>query len=148
MLWLQFGARVRAPSESDPDRVTGQYALHLQCPWRISSREGIVVGSSDMYVPWHADVPEFVFDPGRPGDAVADLHLREWIAAYVTRPLVVVGIDVDRCSGFVLRLSEGFAMEVFPNSSEPTHEREEWRLLQPGQEKPHFVVRSGGAAPE
>jgi hypothetical protein len=148
MLWLQFGARVRAPSANDPDRVTGEYALHLQSPWRISSRNGIVVGASDLYVPLDAEVPEFMFDPGRPGDALADLHLRQWIAAYSSRPLVVVGIDVDRCSGFELRLSEGYAIEVFPNSSEPTHESEEWRLLQPGQDKPHFVVRSGSASLE
>jgi hypothetical protein len=148
MLWLQFGAHVSAPTERDPERVTGQFALHLQCAWRISSRHGIVVGSSDLYVPRDADAPEFLFDPNRPGDAIADLHLNQWIAAYATRPLVVVGIDIDRCSGFVLRLSEGFAIEVFPNSSDPTHESEEWRLLQPGQDIPHFVVRSGGAASE
>jgi hypothetical protein len=140
MLWLQLGPRVHAPTARDPERITGEYALHVQCPWRVSSRSGIVTGSADMFVPG-PDTPEWNFDAGRPGDAVADLELRRWIDSYVDRPLVVVGIDMDRCGGFCVNLSEGFAFEAFPNSSGSDNESEQWRLLKPGQDTPHFVMR-------
>lgn len=149
MLWLQLGPRVHAPTRRDPERITGQYALHLQCPWRISFNTGVVAGSSDLCVPADpdADVESFRWD--RPGDAVVDAHLKRWINAHSKAPLVVTRIDVDRCGGFVLRLSQEFAVEVFPDaSSEPHDIREQWRLIQPGVDAPHFVVQNQGSSLE
>jgi hypothetical protein len=146
MLWLQLGPRVHAPIDRDPERVTGEYALHVQCPWRISGRTAIVVGAGDMYRCADPNVPEWAFDPGHPGNAVADVRLRQWIAAFAHRPLAVLGVDADRSGGFVLRLSEGFAVEVFPDSSEAGDEAEYWRLLKPGDDTPHFVMRGPGAS--
>ena len=142
MLWLTLGERVSAPTERDPDRITGEFALHVQCPWRISSRSGIVTGSADMYVPAGPDIPEWEFDANRPGNAVADRELRRWIDSYAHRPLAVVGVDVDRCGGFSLKLSEGFAFEVFPDrvAVDPRYD-EYWRLFQPALEARHFVMR-------
>jgi len=140
MLWLQFGARVSAPTRRDPTRVTGEFALHLQCPWRIWGSDGIVTGSGDMFVCADPDVPVSSFDPGRPGNAVADVRLRDWIGSYARHPLVVVVADADRFGGFHLVLSEGFGFEAFPNSTGRTKDTEHWRLLRPGDDSPHFVV--------
>jgi hypothetical protein len=145
MLWLLLGARVNAPTSRDPNRVTGEYALHLQCPWRVSFITGIVAGSSDMYVPADPEADEESFRWDRPGDAVADANLKRWIAAHSAAPLVVTAVDVDRCGGFVLQLSQEFAVEVFPTaSSEPHDIREQWRLLMPGVEAAHFVLQNQG----
>jgi hypothetical protein len=145
MLWLTLGGRVHGPTTRDPDRITGDYAVHLQCPWRISGRSGIVVGSADMYVPADPDLPEWEFDPERPGNAVADRELRGWIDRYAHRPLAVIGIEADRCGGFSLELSEGFAFEVFPDLSrtDPKY-GEYWRVFQPARETRHFVMRGTG----
>lgn len=35
MLWLQLGDRIHTPTSRDPERITGDFALHLQCPWRM-----------------------------------------------------------------------------------------------------------------
>lgn len=142
MLWLQLGERVSAPTSRDPERITGDYALHIQCPWRISGRDGIVTGAADMFAPADPNLPEWEFDADRPGTSIADRELRRWIDSYAHRPLAVVGIEVDRCGGFVLKLSEGFAFEVFPDAvgTDPEH-GEHWRLLQPGRETRHFVMR-------
>jgi hypothetical protein len=142
MLWLQLGERVSAPTERDPARVTGEYALHMQCPWRISGRDGIVTGSADMYSPADPELSAWDFDENRPGNAVADRELRRWIDRYAHRPLAVVGIEVDRCGGFALKLSEGFAFEVFPDRvADDLEYGEFWRLLQPARETPHYVMR-------
>ena len=145
MLSLQFGARVVAPTARDPERIVGEYALHLQCPWRISGRAGLVVGAGDMYIEGQPDASGREFTPERPGNAVADLRLREWLSAHAERPITVTGIEVDRCGGFALALSEDFMFEVFPDSfgdqSEDEVHSEYWRLLRPGREQPHFVMR-------
>jgi hypothetical protein len=145
ILWLQVGAPVPAPTSRDPQRITGQYALHLQCPWRVSCATGVVAGSSDLYVPFNPEADEDAFQWDRPGDAMVDAHLERWIRAHATAPLTVSGIEVDRCGGFVLQLSQDFAVEVFPDaSSEPHDVREQWRLLQPAQDAPHFVLMNQG----
>jgi hypothetical protein len=148
MLWLQIGKRVHAPTTQDPQRVTGEYAVHVQCPWRVSSRQGIVVGSADIFRPADRSTPGWDFDPSNPGNAAADLELRRWIGMFESRPLVIAAVDVDPCGGFRLRLSEGFIFEVFPDSSESGDEVEHWRLLKPAEETRHFVLRGRSAATE
>jgi hypothetical protein len=142
MLWLQLGERVHAPTSRDPERITGDFALHVQCPWRISGHGGVVTGSADVFTPANASIPEWEFDPDRPGNAIADRELRRWLESYAHRPLAIVEVEVDRCGGFSLQLSEGFAFDVFPDASAQDPEYGEyWRLLRPGQEIPHFVMR-------
>ena len=145
ILWLQFGARESAPTTRNPDRIVGEYALHLTCPWRVSSETGVVAGASDLFVPADPDVPDEEFQWDRPGAAIVDLHLRRWIGVHAVAPLRVTAVEVDRCGGFVLRLEKEFALEVFPDASAEPHDlREQWRLLQPGRETPHFVLGNHG----
>jgi hypothetical protein len=121
MLWVQFGAKIPAPLMRDPKREAGEYALHVQCPWRVSGLTGVVAGSSD--------------------DAAADHQLATWLDAHRTDPVRVIAIAADRCGGFIATLTHHFAFEVFPEESS---EREQWRLLQPGKDVPHFVVLGTG----
>ena len=37
------------------DGTIGEYALHVQCPWRIEGPQGIVTGRSDLWEPTEAD---------------------------------------------------------------------------------------------
>ena len=149
MLWLQFGAHVDVPTKRDPTRITGELVLHVQCPWRITKGGGIVTGSGDMFVCADPNVPESSFDPGRPGNAVADVRLREWIASHASRPLVVVGTDFDESGGVHLRLSEGFGFDAFPDSrGVPEDPDEHWRLFRPGDDSLHLVVKGRHAEHE
>jgi len=148
MLWLQLGARVPAPTKRDPKRIAGEFALHLQCPWRITGSDGVVTGSGDMFT---CDDPDSAasFDPGRPGNAVADDRLRDWIASHAGSPLVVVAADTDEFGGLHLRLSDGFGIEAFPDSTGRTEDPDEhWRLLRPGKDLPHLAVRGRRASRE
>src|SRR5207247_574846 len=43
-----IGSRLRG---SDSVRRVGQFALHIQCPWRIEGPEGFVTGLSDLWQP-------------------------------------------------------------------------------------------------
>jgi hypothetical protein len=44
-----------------------QYALHIQCPWRIVGSEGIVTGSFDYYEPAEVDA-EIDYQDGQAGN--------------------------------------------------------------------------------
>jgi hypothetical protein len=57
---LKFGKRHLVPQRDKMVEV-GEYALHLQCAWRIAGRDRIVVGSRDVYIP-----------PGNPEDVPSD----------------------------------------------------------------------------
>jgi hypothetical protein len=137
LLWLQLGARVQAPTSKQPDRVTGEYALHIQCPWRASSAAGIIVGSGDLFR--STDGSELESD--EPGASLADALLQRWLADH---SLSVTAVAVDKCGGFTLRLTNGFSFETFPDAAPSRSSREHWRLLSPGRSVPHFVLLDTG----
>ena len=145
LLWWQFGAKVRAPTKRDPDRIAGEYALHLQCAWRISGPTGVVVGSQDVQLPADPGTALDSFAWDVPGRSLSDKLLRGWFDGNASSPLVVESIAVDRCGGFVLHLGRDFALEVFPHAGAASDEgHEQWRLLRPGVDVPHFVVGNTG----
>ena len=145
LISLQFGDRHAA--RSGRPREVGAYALHLQCPWRLSGTTGIITGSADVYVPRDDDVPESEVADLRPGSMLVDVALKRWVAAHETKPLQVQVVRVDRCGGFTLVLEQDFALEIFPDASSPPHViTEQWRLLQPGADADpaHFVLLNSG----
>ena len=145
MLWLQFGRKVSAPTTREPSRMAGEYALHIQCPWRVSGAAGVLAGSSDIYVPADPEMDETDFRWDEPGNALGDERLSRWIGALETAPLVVQTVRVDRCGGFTLELPDEFAFEVFPDATSAPHDiREQWRLLRPGEDTPHVVLLNQG----
>ena len=145
MLWLQFGERRAAPTVRGPDRVVGEFALHVQCPWRIAAASGVITGRSDIYIPVDPEVDEDDYPWDKPGSSIVDRQLRRWIEAHARDPLRVVDIVVDRCAGFRLSFANACSFEVFPDAFSMPHDiREHWRLLQPAAETPHFVVTNQG----
>jgi hypothetical protein len=122
--WFQLGAQHLVTVQHGPtkgtERTVGDYALHVQCAWRISGPTGIVVASRDRYVPAgdpDKEPPEWRWD--RPGANRCDQRIETWCLA----------------------LSHGHALEVFPDDSQ---DGEHWRLLQPARDADHFVVTGAG----
>jgi hypothetical protein len=145
LISLQFGDR--RPARAGRPREVGAYALHLQCPWRLSGTTGIIAGSADIYLPRDDDVPESEGAVLRIGSMLVDVALERWVAAHETKPLQVQAVRVDRCGGFTLVLEQDFALEVFPDASSPPHViTEQWRLLPPeaDDDPKHFVMLNSG----
>lgn len=64
MCWIHFGRPVEIESRGRK-RIVGEFALDLDCPWRIrNSSGGIELGSADMFVPasGHALDEDFDWD--------------------------------------------------------------------------------------
>ncbi|HLB87418.1 MAG TPA: hypothetical protein VJK29_07175, partial [Terriglobales bacterium] len=51
MATFQFGGRIKGVDYYGRPSQVGDYALHVQCAWRITRGDEIVVGSGDLYYP-------------------------------------------------------------------------------------------------
>lgn len=140
---FQFGAVRPHPSGRG---AVGQYALHIQCPWRLVGSEGIVTGSTDYYEPAEED-QEVDLKDVQAGNRQRK-HLTGLLGGYDsnTRSLVnnsdrfvVEGVLVDDCNGLDLTLSGGFHLQIFPCGSIG----EDWRFFAPGTDDDHVVVDAG-----
>jgi hypothetical protein len=127
----------------DAQGVRGEYALHVDCPWRIESGNEIITGFHDWYN-FAGDVEPDDWEPARDGGSLQELRLRELFAspleierAIVNRAsrLVVTNIASDAYGGCRIILDNHLCIAVFPCAST----REHWRLFRTNDESPHLV---------
>jgi hypothetical protein len=132
---FQFGARCVLPDRRGENREVGEFALHIQCAWRIRSSSGIIVGSRDQYYPrMDAETTES-FNWDIPGNNLCDERVDAFVLNHC--PLIVKTICSDNAGGFTLSLDGGFYLEVFPDDS---LQGEYWRFFVPGSDQPHAVM--------
>jgi hypothetical protein len=143
---LHFG---HVTVEESGNRSYGEFALHIQCPWRLEGPAGILTGRSDLWAPaeqsedidW--DSWDYDKDPNLQDRRVGEL-LGGYDAktrSFVNDPecLVVEDVEADDFGGVVISLSGGYRLVIFPAGSTG----EDWRLLKPHSEQEHFVVSGG-----
>jgi hypothetical protein len=126
----------------------GEIALHIQCPWRIEGREGVVTGRSDLWVPSRElqarepelDLTKWKYDFGN----LQDEKMGHFLGGYdvATRSavnrkggLIVQAVAADDLGGATIFLSGDYRVVIFPAGTTA----EEWRIFRPG-EGDHFVV--------
>jgi hypothetical protein len=123
----------------------GQYALHLQCPWRLETSEMILTGLYDWYIPADTDANTDDDWDAANGGSLQEAVLRELMGDQTglsrsivnrTDRLVVTQVSADTFGGFSLDLTEGVRLSVFPSGSRG----EQWRVFQPDTASEHFVV--------
>jgi len=137
------------PIQAVENGTVGDYALHIQCPWRIEGPQGIVTGRWDLW--------EFAEDTG-------DIHWDTWDYAngetlqdrlvgillggydYKTRSsinesdrLVVEAVSGDIYGDAIIVLSGGYRLVLFPTGTRG----EDWRIFRPETNEPHFVIAGG-----
>ena len=139
LVWLGFGPRQRVRTRTGGSKVVGRFALHLQCPWRITGRSVMVVGSQDLYLPpasaakrrgWRWDKGPTMFDE----------RVQTYLAESAAPLALVRSIASDRWGGFRLSMTRGLALEVFPADTEDGEYAEWWRLFRPGTNSRHIVI--------
>jgi hypothetical protein len=140
MRTIQFGA-VRDYKSG----CVGEYALHIQCPWRLENYTGIITGSDDLYRPFDENKELNDDFDWEHDDNLQDHLLRQLLNGYDERTrqivnstslLVVGAVEADLTGGFCLKLSGGYRLVVFPTGTRD----EAWRIFRPGSEEEHFVV--------
>jgi hypothetical protein len=143
MATFAFGERRAVPDRRRGLREVGEYALHVQCAWRITREDQVVVGSRDLYYPAdygdeNQDLPEdfdWDQDPNRRDKLLGSLFENG------TKSFVVGTIHVGAAASLHIQLSDGLCLELFPDDS---LNRERWRLFRPGTNEPHLVVTARG----
>ncbi len=124
----------------------GDYALHIQCAWRVEGPNGIVTGRSDLWEPAEIDADidweEWRYDKN---PNLQDKKIGEWLKgrdestksyANATDLLVVESIEADDFGGAKIHLSGGYRIVLFPAGTRG----EAWRIFRPQTEDEHFVV--------
>jgi hypothetical protein len=126
--------------------ISGQYALHLACPWRLERGTVLVTGSGDYYLPANEHVA-FDADANGGRDSLQDKKLLEVLQGHdsaldvllnETDQLIVAAIEGDSFGGIRIDLSGNYRLQIFPSSSRG----QLWRFLPPDPEK-HLVVLDG-----
>jgi len=135
---LKFGNLLDTNKEGKEIEI-GEFALHLQCPWRFTYETKVLIGSLDLYeaVDENAEYDEH-FDWDKPNGNLRDFKLQEIIK---TQDLIATSVVADTFGGFDVLFSNGIKLSVFPAYSKVDQYSEYWRLLtNKATNRNHFVV--------
>lgn len=142
LFWLGFGEMVQMIRRGQIEE-TAEYALHIQCSWRITFDNKIVIAARDFYSPnskWNGHIEDFDWDIQ--GNNRFDERIQSFIND--NEQIIVEEIAVDDFGGFTVILSNGYKLEIFPDSSEDDEDGEHWRFFNSKEKSPHFVVSGEG----
>jgi hypothetical protein len=150
MLWVGFGDYVVVSDLNGEKREVAEYALHLQCPWRLIEPRGIITGATDLF---HAsEEPYRELEDGewdkKVGDhlyvTLCDARIEAFFAEHGDDTLIVESVTADDVGSLRIALKDGYAIEVFPDDSLPG---EHWRFFGSGDFAPHLVITGMGIEP-
>lgn len=145
MATFQFGSRTKTLDYYGRPTEVGEYALHVQCAWRITRREEIVVGNRDLYYP--ADVADDGLEVPKSFNWDKDPNRRDRLILLFFdqgKEFTVQSVQTAVGGSFRLIFRGGEALDVFPNDS---LRHEHWRLLRPTSADRQFVF-SGPTNPD
>ena len=123
--------------------LTSRYALHIQCPWRIVSGDGVVVGYTDIAAPRSGLPDDDSFDRDVVGSTRRDELLKRFFGARAAAPRRVTDCKVGAAGWLSISLDDGSALEVVPDTTAEA-DLESWRLFEMGSDADHLVVRGSG----
>jgi len=128
MLVLHFGDIRAHPSGG----TVGDWALHVQCPWRFDGPVGMVTGRDDLWVyagpgerpeNWSYEDGHSLQDQRFAGFFTRDEGTRSWVNE--GDRFVVIGTEQTKRGDIRLDLSDGYAILLFPAGSRS----EAWRFF-------------------
>ncbi len=144
MQWFEFGECREIIKPDESSHLTGEWALHVFCAWRICDSTQILVASYDRCRKIEI-LENYVENFGR--DEKFDAHLFGESQAFLrgrtffadqTDSLCVSEVAVDNANGFRLSFETGFFLDVFPDCSIEGFEH--WRLLKTITNSADFIV--------
>ena len=139
MCWIHFGRPVEIELRGRK-RILGEFALDLDCPWRIrNSSGGIELGSADMFVPTSRHVLDEDFNWDVQGNNLFDEKAKLLFPEGSQITVTAVGLS-GNCD-LTITFSNGLCLESFVNASS---QEECWRLFMPCLEHGDLVVTGVG----
>lgn len=138
LVWMGFGAPRLVTGRGGGTRTVAEYALHLQCPWRVFDGDELVTGSNDVYVPRPGWTGDGDFDWDVQGANRFDVRARKLTAHLSDEEVVVTAVGVAVWGDLTFSLSNGFRIDVLRVGSVP--DKEHWRFFRPYRDEEHVVV--------
>lgn len=129
MLTVQFGTLQAVTNLRGAVKYVGEWALHVQCSWRIE-RAGSIVATQDDLV-----------GPDEKAHRTAE-RLDELLAGQ--GPIAVTGVSGSETGGVCILLSKNLRLVIEPDG---TAGDEDWRFFGPTSDAKHFVIEGGKVAP-
>lgn len=121
----------------------GEYALHVQCSWRLEGPNGIITGYQDLWEPKNEEDWDENWCYYKQ-ENLQDAKIKEWMGGYDERTrspintgdrLFVELVHVFPSGDLFIRLSGGYNIVTFMNSSRD----EAWRFFKPESDEDHLV---------
>ena len=139
-----FGTMRPAPESSlpffrdKPRGTVGEFALHIQCPWRPETNDGIVTGRSDLWEPVVPLEDSLVNDWNYERDGnLQDARIKDFLAG--SSGIVAEYVELQLHGSFTIVFSSGHRLVVFSSGAKG----EAWRLFRPATDQLHFVISGG-----
>lgn len=130
---FQFGAKRSRVNRKGETVEVGEYALHVQCAFRIRTDQNVIVASRDRYA---------IVDGGdtwdRRGANLLDVRMQKLVADRC--PVQVIAVRGNVAGDLTVELETGMILEVWIDDSGPD---EHWRLFSPGDDSSHIVFEGG-----
>ncbi|MDL2262451.1 hypothetical protein LJC11_02995 [Bacteroidales bacterium OttesenSCG-928-I21] len=142
---LKFGVLHRIDHKGI-ERQIGEFGLHLECPWRFTKKNIILVGNDDLFEqPDEKAEYDENFNWDIQGGNLRDVKLDTFLKS---AKYIVKSVNADNLGGFELKFNRNIKLSVFPTLSSKAEYSEYWRLLDNKDEnKNHFVVGTTGINP-
>lgn len=135
MLWLGFGEKAVIYNRKGLAVEKCKYYLNIQCSWRLTKDDLIVVASKDIYMPRSGKKDDnFIWDEfgANRFDERVDLLKQDFFSN-----IKVTEIRADSFGGCRICLNFGTEIEIFPDDS---FEDEFWRFITVEDTGDHFIV--------
>ncbi len=100
--------------KNKPCGSIGEFALHIQCPWRLETDNGIVTGRSDLWEPRERHEGFSYDDWDYEKDRNLQDHLIEEFFS-TNDNLYVESVSVQSNGAFMLAFTCGYRFVVFPS---------------------------------
>lgn len=135
MCWIGFGEIIRGKNIEGKVIDKPEYALHLQCPWRIKNHNTILLASNDIYetnstIEWSES-----FEWDVKGANLFDEKAKQFNDRCIENH--VEKVEISLLSDIILYLSNEDILETFVDTSIGS---ECWRFLKSNSKEPHIVV--------
>lgn len=135
-----FGeGRIRRRNHKGEERACSEYAVHLQCPFRLVSQKGeILFTAYDMYL---SHTGERLEDMSRdtPGGNLFDKTAKSWFDA--NPHLYVTDVRITSLGDLKIVFSNGDSLETLVNQElDISADHECWRFFERDSEHEHLVV--------
>lgn len=136
MCWINFGKLTKTRNIRGDIVEKGEYALHLQCPWRIKdSNSKIILASRDIYEPNSEIICDENFEWDIEGNNLFDENIKK-IFSNKKDTRLVEKILITLNNDLTIIFSDKLTLECFTNISS---EQECWRFFKIGENK-HLIV--------